>query len=74
MPGNRDKNGVTPQTEITKSEQETLNEFMPAVRAGAHLKGTTDQYEIHLSGGSRATFRVGDARQVVTLLQVGGHT
>jgi hypothetical protein len=38
------------------------------------LGGTVNQYEIRLSGGTRATFLVDTATQTVTMLQVGGHT
>ncbi|OPA97488.1 hypothetical protein [Pseudomonas sp. Xaverov 259] len=36
--------------------------------------GTSDQYQIRLSGSERATFLVDTATRTVTILQVGGHT
>jgi len=72
-----------------KVAQDHLNEFMdniriygcsPEIAASSwdsnykKLKGTTDQYEIRLTGSERATFRVNTATRVVTMLAVGGHT
>jgi Fe-S cluster biogenesis protein NfuA len=88
MPWTLNKNGVTPRVTLTTAEQLKLNTFMNAVRAGQapnvaasswdsnykKLQGTADQYEIRLSGGCRATFTVNTTTQVVTMLQVGGHT
>lgn len=82
------KNGVTPRGILNTTEQDRLNTFMNAVRAGAHpaeaakkwdskytkLGGTVNQYEIRLSGGCRATFTVNTNTETVVMLQVGGHT
>ncbi|MFJ3482579.1 hypothetical protein ACIPL1_04260 [Pseudomonas sp. NPDC090202] len=38
------------------------------------LSGSSNQYQIRLSGSERATFRIDEVRQIVTVLQVGGHT
>jgi hypothetical protein len=38
------------------------------------LAGTDDQYTIRLDGSRRASLRVQDAQEKVTVLQVGGHT
>lgn len=86
MPWTLDKNGVTPSVQLTPTEQDHLNEFMNRVRAGDSpsvaasgwgsdykcLQG--DQYQIRLSRNNRATFTVNTNTEVVTMLQVGGHT
>ena len=86
MPWTLDKNGVTPSVNLTSTEQDHLNEFMNRVRQGdppnvaasgwdsnyKNLAG--DQYQIRLSLKNRATFAVNNQAQVVTMLQVGGHT
>ena len=81
-----DKNGVTPQVPLNATEQTHLNEFMNSVREGNspsvaaqqwdsnYKKLQGNQYQIRLSQGCRATFTVNDTTQVVTMLQVGGHT
>ena len=88
MPWTLNKNGVTPRVPLTATEQLKLNTFMNAVRTGLapnaaasswdsnykKLGGTVDQFEIRLSQGCRATFTVNNNAQVVTMLQVGGHT
>ena len=82
------KNGVTPRGSLNTTEQDRLNVFMNAVRAGSQpaeaakkwdpkytkLDGTVSQYGIRLSGGCRATFTVNTNTETVTMLQVGGHT
>jgi hypothetical protein len=81
-----DKNNVTPSVALTGAEQDHLNEFMNKVRSDVHPKVAAsgwdsnykqlvgDQYQIRLSQANRATFRVNEAAQRVTMLQVGGHT
>jgi hypothetical protein len=85
MPYTLDKNGVTPQRTLTKTEQDHLNEFMNRIRleglspkeaaSGWDSKYTQlrgNQYEIRLSQGNRATFEIDGF--TVRMLQVGGHT
>ena len=88
MPWTLDKNGVTPDVDLTTAEQDKLNAFMGAIqndgkhpRTAAQEAGDTmyenlqgDQYQIRLSKANRATFTVDDDNERVTFLQVGGHT
>ena len=76
--------------QLTNSEQNRYDTFQneivangvhpreAAARAGdtnyRKLAGTENQFEIRLSQGARATFLVDDAAQVVSILQIGGHT
>lgn len=82
-----DKNGVTPSRPLTHAEQDNLNRFMNSVRLGMHPRDaakitgdlnfkmlTAFQGQIRLSQGTRATFEVDGANEVVRFLQVGGHT
>jgi hypothetical protein len=86
MPWTLNKNGVRPSLPLTATEQGHLNKFMDSVRAGnspkdaasgwdsQYKKLVNDQYQIRLSKKNRATFTVNTTTQVVTMLQVGGHT
>ncbi len=86
MPWTLNKNGVKPKVTLTEVEQSHLNEFMNGVRGGsspsvaasgwdsAYKNLVGDQYQIRLSQKNRATFTVNAKTQVVTMLQVGGHT
>jgi hypothetical protein len=38
------------------------------------LKGSSNQFEIRLSGGRRATFVVDEGAKQISQVQVGGHT
>ncbi len=38
------------------------------------LSGGSNQYQIRLSQGTRATFRIHETEQRVEIMQVGGHT
>jgi hypothetical protein len=81
-----DKNGVTPSVDLNSTEQAHLNEFMNEVRGGKDPKSVADgwdsdyknlsgdQYQIRLSRRNRVTFTVDHGNQLVTILQVGGHT
>ncbi len=76
--------------QLTNSEQNKYDTFQnEIVQNGVHpreaaakagdtnyrkLAGTENQFEIRLSQGARATFLVDDATQVVTMMQLGGHT
>lgn len=89
MPWTLNKNGVRPDRDLTNAEQENLNHWMGLVQNGTHPRaaaqtragtydykklGDNNQYQIRLSGGNRATFTVDQSNEVVTMLQVGGHT
>jgi hypothetical protein len=86
MPWDLDKNGVTPDRDLTNTEQDHLNEFMNRVRnEGIHPKEACESwdsnyeslggglYSIRLSQDGRATFMVDDGGQMVTMQSVGGH-
>ena len=73
--------------DLTQAEQNHWDEFQNAIaNEGMHPKDAAstwdsnykclqgDQYQIRLSRGSRATFQVDTDGQIVTVLQVGGHT
>ena len=74
--------------DLQKAEQEKFDVFQDAIhneglhpREAAQRAGETkyeqlqgDQYQIRLGGKNRATFRVDNQNEVVTILQVGGHT
>ncbi|GEM_PF-2063546 len=84
-----DKKGASFK-QLTPAEQRNFDTFQNAIAneglspkdaasriGGANykkLQGTKDQYEIRLSKGTRATFRVDDNNHVVKILEVGGHT
>lgn len=75
---------------LTKSEQTKFDVFQNEIEHnGVHpkeaaaiagdtkytkLQGTTNQFEIRLSQGARATFLVDEASQVVDMRALGGHT
>lgn len=74
---------------LNRTEREVYDRFCQLVNSGQHpataagqagdtnyrkLRGTTNQYEIRLSGGSRATFLVDTRTETVDVIQVGGHT
>ncbi len=89
MPWTIDKSRAT-YLQLTNSEQAKWDAFQNAIQnegtdpkteaeqAGdtnyKKLAGAQNQYEIRLSKGTRATFLVDSQAQVVTVLQVGGHT
>ncbi|WP_459246671.1 hypothetical protein [Streptomyces youssoufiensis] len=74
--------------DLTKSEEAAFDAFQNAIhnegkhpreaakeaRDANYKKLQGDQYQIRLSGGSRATFLVQEATMTVKVLQVGGHT
>ncbi|MEA5497716.1 hypothetical protein VB834_03365 [Limnoraphis robusta Tam1] len=74
--------------QLTKAEQAKFDIFQDEIHNhGLHPKdaakeaGDTDykqlkgnQFQIRLSGRERATFLVDDENEIVTILQVGGHT
>lgn len=74
--------------DMTGAARDKWDEFQDAVHRGADpadaafghgwdykcLNPATNQFQIRLSKKHRATFTVDRARQVVTVLQVGGHT
>lgn len=77
-------------TELSVSAQQTWDRFQNEVHRGSHPKkaakeaGDTDfkrlsteknaLFQIRLNYCDRATFTVDEINQVVTVLQVGGHT
>jgi Txe/YoeB family toxin of Txe-Axe toxin-antitoxin module len=86
MPWNLDKNGVTPDRDLTNTEQDHLNEFMNRIRnEGIHPKDacdswdshyeslTGDQYSIRLSQEGRVVFTVDNGAQMVVVQSVGSH-
>jgi hypothetical protein len=83
-----DKTRARFSRDLTFAEQQTFDTFQNAIQHhGMHPKdaakqaGDTnykclagDQYQIRLSQGNRATFRVHTTGKTVEILQVGGHT
>lgn len=72
---------------LTQVEQQNFDKFQNAINQGlspvyaaqrvedakyAKVKGTSNQYQIHLSPEARVTFLVNDKDHVVQILQVGG--
>ena len=81
-----DKNGVTPNRDLTNTEQDHLNEFMGKIQnEGLHPKTAAegwdshyenlqgDLYSIRLSEEGRAVFRVDDGAETVVFESVGEH-
>lgn len=83
-----DKKGAK-LNQLTPVEQQNLEKFQNALSQGlspqqaaqkvpnakfTKVKGTQNQYQMHLSEKARATFLVNDKGRVVTLLQVGSQT
>ena len=81
-----DKNGVTPNRDLTNVEQDHLNEFMGNIQnSGMHPKDACDSwdshyenlqgnlYSIRLSQEGRAVFEVLDSDQLVKFQSVGAH-
>lgn len=75
--------------QLTPVEQQNFNKFQNAINQGlspkqaaqkvtnakfTKVKGTKNQYSMHLSEKASATFLVNNKNHVVNLLQVGGHT
>ncbi|UQA56949.1 hypothetical protein [Polyangium aurulentum] len=86
MPWRLDKDHADFKT-LTLSEQARFDEFQNSIHhLGMHPRVAAqswdsnykelahNQFQIRLSQGNRCTFIIDEGRQLVTILQVGGHT